>query len=89
MKVWDEYHRRRPDVKEKMATLLIQHQLLNNEDLQRFHQEIQKIVDKYYPLYQKGLVEWFKENNRKEEKSKEEEEKDSLNYNIIKNKTYI
>jgi len=64
MKVWDEYHRRRPDVKEKMATLLINRNLLPEEELENFHQEIQTIVNKYYPLYQKGLVEWFKENNR-------------------------
>ncbi len=55
---------KKPDVKEKMATLLIQHQLLKEEDLETFHQEIKTIVDKYYPLYQKGLVEWFKEERR-------------------------
>ena len=70
MKVWDEYHRRRPDVKEKMATLLIHRNLLPEEELETFHQEIQTIVDKYYPLYQKGLVGWFKEARVKDDSMK-------------------
>ena len=70
MKVWNEYHVKKPDVKEKMATLLIHRNLLPGEDLKQFHQEIQTIVNKYYPLYQKGLVEWFKEARVKDDSMK-------------------
>ncbi|MBU0459354.1 MAG: hypothetical protein KJ597_06025 [Nanoarchaeota archaeon] len=60
-KACDQYRKKNPDIKEQMATLLIQHNLLHGKDWEKFHQEIQKIVEKYYPLYQKGLQQWFKE----------------------------
>lgn len=80
MKEREQYHKKKPDVKEKMTTLLIQHQLLNDEDLESFHQEIQTIVDKYYPLYQKGLVEWFKVNRTESKKELREEEKEIIDF---------
>ena len=50
-----------PDVKEMMATLLIQHNLLSGKSWEKFHQDIQKIVEKYYPTYKKNLKKWFTE----------------------------
>ena len=46
------------DVKEKMAVLLIHHNLLNKRDWGRFHKEIQKITEVYYPKYLKGMDDW-------------------------------
>ncbi len=49
-----------PDVKEQMATLLIQHNLLHGKIWEEFHQDVQEIVAKYYPLYEKGFNRWWK-----------------------------
>lgn len=48
-----------PDVKEMMATLLIQHNLLHGKDWNEFHHDVQKLVEKYYPKYQKGVKAWW------------------------------
>ena len=54
------YRKNNPDVKEMMATLLIQHNLLHGEDWNEFHNDVQKIVYKYYPKYEKGFKAWWK-----------------------------
>jgi hypothetical protein len=50
-----------PDVKEMMATLLIQHNLLRGKAWEKFHQDILKIVEKYHPIYKKNLKKYFEE----------------------------
>ena len=42
----EELRKNNPDVKDQMATLLIQHNLLEQKDWEQFHKEIQKIVKK-------------------------------------------
>ncbi len=49
-----------PDIKEMMATLLIQHNLLHGKDWNDFHNDVKRIVHKYYPKYQKGFEDWWK-----------------------------
>jgi hypothetical protein len=51
--------RKTNDVKEKVATLLIHHNLLHGKDWEAFHQDMQKLTEKYYPLYEKGMTEWW------------------------------
>ncbi len=46
------------DVKEKMATLLIQHNLLGSK-WGEFHKDLNTLVDKYWKVYEKGMNEWF------------------------------
>lgn len=48
------------DPKDKLAEIMINHNLLNRSDWRRFHKEISVITDKYYPKYRKGLEDWFK-----------------------------
>jgi hypothetical protein len=59
MKKCDKLRKKNPDVKDMMATLLIQHNLLHGKSWESFHKDVHKIVQKYYPLYEKGLQEWF------------------------------
>lgn len=54
------YHKFCGDVKEKMAVLLIHHNLLNQRDWGHFHKEILNITKKYYPKYLKGMNDWHK-----------------------------
>ncbi len=54
------YRMNNPDVKEMMATLLIQHNLLHGKDWNDFHHDVGKIVDKYYPKYEQGFKAWWK-----------------------------
>ena len=49
-----------PDVKEMMATLLIQHNLLHGKDWGDFHSDMHKLVKKYYPKYKRGMQMWWK-----------------------------
>jgi len=57
----DQYRQNNPDVKELMALLLIQHNLLHGKVWEEFHQDLLKITTKYLPQYQKGMKSWFKE----------------------------
>ena len=48
------------DPKEMMATLLIQHNLLKGRAWGRFHKDIQKIDNEYYPINEKNFDKWIK-----------------------------
>jgi hypothetical protein len=50
--------RKEKDVKEMMATLLIHHNLLGKE-WENFHKDVQELVEKYYPHYEKGMKLWM------------------------------
>ena len=56
----DAYRKNNPDVKEQLVVLLIQHNLLHGKVWEEFHKDIHKMVKKYFPLYKKGLKNWFK-----------------------------
>jgi len=56
----EEYKRNSPDVKELMALLLIQHNLLHGKVWEEFHQDLDHLVKKYLPYYEKGMREWWK-----------------------------
>ena len=55
----DEARQHGPDVKEEMALLLIQHNLLPGKVWGQFHQDLARLVKKYMPHYHKGLKAWF------------------------------
>jgi hypothetical protein len=57
----DKLRLKGPDIKENIATLLIQHNLLHGKTWERFHQDNQVLVEKYHPKYEKGLRQWFKD----------------------------
>ncbi len=57
----DKYRQENPDVKELMALLLIQHNVLHGKVWEEFHQDLRKVVKKYLPLYHKGMKLWWKE----------------------------
>lgn len=58
-KACDKHRKNNPDVKDMMATLLIQHNLLGDK-WEPFHKDVHKLVNKYWKTYQKGLKNWFK-----------------------------
>ena len=55
----DKNRIKKPDVKTMLSEIMLHHNLLGSA-WGDFHKDICKIVNKYHPVYRKGLKHWFR-----------------------------